>query len=72
MKKAKPIDYIELQSWALAAECIAEKLLKKHRGNIKAIEKEKIFSPTGAKATHFNLKKEVLWSARWLKATNPQ
>ncbi len=62
------VDIVDLQTGALSAEKIAEKLVKKYKGDLKAIEKE-IFS-TDFKyslAIHgFNFREEVWWAAQWL------
>jgi hypothetical protein len=66
--KQKPIqiqDMTDLQNVSAAAEKTAEKLVKKHNGNIKAIKNE-LLKTKYPKIKGFNYVKEVLWAVKWL------
>jgi len=67
-EEMKQVDRIEVQSLALTAESMAEKLLKQHDGNISAIEKA--LGPKIHKGGRRCFEKEVLWAAKWLISIN--
>lgn len=72
MKRVGNIDYTETQFLTATAERVAEKLVQRHNGDIKLIQKQKIPSPAQAKKIGFNFEEEVLWAARWLSSISPQ
>lgn len=64
MKRKRPIDYVEAQSFSLNAESFAASLLRKHKGNLAMVKKDEMLSTKGVLPKKF--RDEVVWAATWM------